>query len=104
MLAQRPPIVSTISTLPGPLLDSLLPNLSTLASVYHKPPSAFLGHGRSSANALQAAAIEEAAQNARENPIAAAVSGQPGGADADDRPKGAHIPETKTMIPRSISA
>ena len=80
MLAQRPPIVSTISTLPGPLLDSLLPNLSTLASVYHKPPSAFLGHGRSSANALQAAAIEEAAQNARENPIAAAVSGQPGGA------------------------
>ncbi|KAF1356638.1 adaptin N terminal region-domain-containing protein [Delphinella strobiligena] len=74
VLAQRPPITSTISSLPGPLLDALLPHLSTLASVYHKPPSAFLGHGRSSANALQEAAIEEAAQNALENPIAAAAA------------------------------
>lgn len=58
-----------------------MPELSTLASVYHKPPQTFLGHGRSSANALQQAAIEEAAQNALENPLAAAaaaaaVSGQ----------------------------
>ncbi|PNS20703.1 AP-1 complex subunit beta-1 [Sphaceloma murrayae] len=80
VLAQRPPLQSTIHTLPAPLLDSLLPLLSTLSSVYHKPPSTFLGSGRSSA--LQAAAIEEAAQNARENPIAAAaaaaaVSGKP---------------------------
>jgi AP-1 complex subunit beta-1 len=80
VLAQRPAITSTISTLPIPLLDSLMPDLSTLASVYHKPPRTFLGEGRSSANALQQAAIEEAAQNARENPIAAVagVSG-PGG-------------------------
>jgi hypothetical protein len=81
VLAQRPAITSTISTLPIPLLDSLMPDLSTLASVYHKPPQTFLGQGRSSANALQQAAIEEAAQNARENPLAAAaaaaaVSGQ----------------------------
>lgn len=71
VLSARPQITSTIPVLPGPLLDSLIPNLSTLASVYHKPPQAFLGHGRSSA--LQAAAIEEAKQNARENPIAAAA-------------------------------
>ena len=81
VLAQRPNITSTITSLPVPLLDSLMPELSTLASVYHKPPQTFLGHGRSSANALQQAAIEEAAQNARENPLAAAaaaaaVSGQ----------------------------
>ena len=74
VLAPRPQIASTITSLPGPLLESLLPNLSTLASVYHKPPSTFLGHGRSSANALQQAAIEEAAQNARENPLAAAAA------------------------------
>ncbi|KAJ9621664.1 beta-adaptin [Taxawa tesnikishii (nom. ined.)] len=84
VLSQRPQITTTITSLPAPLLESLLPNLSTLASVYHKPPSAFLGHGRSSANALQQAAIEEAAQNARENPIAAAaaaaVAGQAAGA------------------------
>lgn len=71
VLAQRPQISSTIPVLPGPLLDKLIPNLSTLSSVYHKPPSAFLGQGRSSA--LQEEAIEEAKQNARENPIAAAA-------------------------------
>lgn len=71
VLSTRPQITSTIPVLPGPLLDSLLPNLSTLASVYQKPPQTFLGQGRSSA--LQAAAIEEARQNARDNPIAAAA-------------------------------
>ena len=71
VLSARPQITSTIPVLPGPLLDTLLPNLSTLASVYHKPPHTFIGQGRSSA--LQAAAIEEAKQNARENPIAAAA-------------------------------
>lgn len=71
VLSARPQINSTIPVLPGPLLDTLLPNLSTLASVYQKPPQTFLGQGRSSA--LQAAAIEEAKQNARENPIAAAA-------------------------------
>lgn len=71
VLSARPPITSTIPVLPAPLLDSLLPHLSTLASVYHKPPSAFLGQGR--ASALQAAAIEEAKENARDNPIAAAA-------------------------------
>ena len=71
VLSQRPQITSTIPVLSGPLLDTLIPNLSTLASVYQKPPQTFLGQGRSSA--LQNAAIEEARQNARENPIAAAA-------------------------------
>lgn len=71
VLSARPQISSTIPVLPTPLLDSLLPNLSTLASVYHKPPHTFIGQGRSSA--LQAAAIEEAKQEARENPIAASA-------------------------------
>lgn len=71
VLSSRPQITSTIPMLPAPLLDVLIPNLSTLSSVYQLPPGAFLGHGRSSA--LQAAAIEEAQQEARENPIAAAA-------------------------------
>ncbi|KAK3710974.1 beta-adaptin [Vermiconidia calcicola] len=71
VLSSRPQIASTIPVLPGPLLESLLPNLSTLASVYHKPPHTFIGGGRSTA--LQAAAIEEAKQNAIENPIAASA-------------------------------
>ncbi|EME42334.1 hypothetical protein DOTSEDRAFT_73231 [Dothistroma septosporum NZE10] len=81
VLAQRPQITSTIPVLSAPLLDKLLPNLSTLSSVYHKPPSAFLGQGRSSA--LQEEAIAEAKENARENPIAAsAVSAAVAGTSA----------------------
>lgn len=70
----RPPITTTIHSLPPALLEELLNELSTLASVYHKPPATFLGHGRFGAEAMQRAAIEEQRQNARENPIAAAAA------------------------------
>lgn len=74
VLADRPAISTTIPGLPPALLDSLLAELSTLASVYHKPPAAFLGSGRFAADAMQRAAIEEQRQNARENPLAAAAA------------------------------
>lgn len=45
-----------------------------MASVYHKPPEAFLGQGRFGAEAMQRAAIEEQQEEARENPIAAAAA------------------------------
>ncbi|KAI9735812.1 MAG: beta-adaptin [Cirrosporium novae-zelandiae] len=83
VLSEKPPIESTIQSLPAPLLDQLLTELSTLASVYHKPPETFVGQGRFGADAVQRAAIEEQLQNARENPLAAqaaAVSGKPGSA------------------------
>jgi len=81
VLSDKPPITSTIQSLPTPLLDSLLNEISTLASVYHKPPETFIGHGRYGAEAIQAAAIEEQKELQRENPIAAdaaaaAVSGK----------------------------
>jgi hypothetical protein len=60
--------------LPPQLLETLLTELSTLASVYHKPPEAFLGQGRFGAEAMQRAAIEEQQEEARENPIAAAAA------------------------------
>ncbi|KAF3912327.1 hypothetical protein AA313_de0205589 [Arthrobotrys entomopaga] len=77
ILADKPPITSTIKSLPAGLLEQLLSEISTLASVYHKPPETFVGHGRTGADALQKRALEEAQQNARENPIqaAAAVAG-----------------------------
>lgn len=74
VLSERPPITSTIHSLPVPLLEQLLRELSTLASVYHKPPASFLGQGRFASDAMQQAAIEEQRQNARENPIAAAAA------------------------------
>jgi len=74
VLSERPPISSTIQSLPPVLLNQLLGELSTLASVYHKPPSNFLAQGRNASEAMQQAAIEEQRQNARENPIAAAAA------------------------------
>ncbi|KAL1975111.1 hypothetical protein VTN31DRAFT_3503 [Thermomyces dupontii] len=74
ILSQKPPITSTIPSLPPALLDQLLEEMSTLASVYHKPPEQFVGQGRFAADAVQRAAIEEQIQNARENPLAAAAA------------------------------
>ena len=71
-----------MSSLPAPLLETLLSELSTLASVYHKPPESFVGKGRFGAEAIQRAAIQEQRQNAAENPIAASVAAANGGAAA----------------------
>ena len=74
ILSDKPPITTTIQSLPPALLERLLTELSTLASVYHKPPESFIGQGRYGADAVQKAAIEEQMQNARENPLAAAAA------------------------------
>ena len=58
VLSDKPPIVTTISSLPPALLEQLLQELSTLSSVYHKPPEQFVGQGRFGADAVQKAAIE----------------------------------------------
>ena len=74
VLSDKPPITTTIHSLPPALLERLLTELSTLASVYHKPPETFIGQGRYGADAVQKAAIEEQMQNARDNPLAAAAA------------------------------
>lgn len=93
VLSEKPPISTTVQSLPPTLLEQLLSELSTLASVYHKPPEQFVGQGRFGADAVQRAAIEyvfffffsmcdcklltcarEQIQNARENPLAAAAA------------------------------
>lgn len=58
VLSDKPPITTTIKSLPPVLLDQLLSELSTLASVYHKPPETFIGQGKYGADAVQKAAIE----------------------------------------------
>ena len=73
-MSDKPPITTTIQSLPPALLERLITELSTLASVYHKPPESFIGQGRYGADAVQKAAIEEQIQNARENPLAAAAA------------------------------
>ncbi|KAG9250544.1 adaptin N terminal region-domain-containing protein [Emericellopsis atlantica] len=79
VLSEKPTISTTVTSLPPQLLEQLLSELSTLASVYHKPPESFVGKGRFGADEVQRAAIQEQRQNAAENPIAAsAPSGAPG--------------------------
>ncbi len=80
VLSDKPAITSTMSSLPPGLLEQLLTELSTLASVYHKPPETFVGQGRFGADAIQNAAIQEQMQNAKENPIAGAVAAVANGA------------------------
>jgi hypothetical protein len=74
VLSEKPSITTTIQTLPPALLDSLIAELSTLASVYHKPASTFLGKGKFGAEEMQKAAIEEQAQLAKENSTVAAIA------------------------------
>lgn len=74
ILSQKPAISTTISSLPPALLEQLLGELSTLASVYHKPPESFMGKGRFGADEIQRAAIQEQRREAAENPIAATVA------------------------------
>jgi AP-1 complex subunit beta-1 len=78
VLSQKPAISTTMTSLPATLLEQLLSELSTLASVYHKPPESFVGKGRFGADEIQRAAIQEQRQNAAENPIVAAVAAQNG--------------------------
>ena len=64
-----------MTSLPPALLEQLLAELSTLASVYHKPPESFVGKGRYGADAIQRAAILEQRENLAENPsVASAVA------------------------------
>lgn len=48
MLAEKPLISEETDLLEPTLLDELICNISTLASVYHKPPSSFV-EGRTAA-------------------------------------------------------
>ncbi|KAI0155089.1 Adaptor protein complex beta subunit [Hypoxylon sp. FL1284] len=68
VLSQKPAISTTMTSLPTALLEQLLGELSTLASVYHKPPESFVGKGRFGADEIQRAAIQEQRQNAADKP------------------------------------
>jgi AP-1 complex subunit beta-1 len=47
VLAQRPPIRDDTHQIDPAMLDQLISNLSTLSSVYHKPPESFVKGGKS---------------------------------------------------------
>ncbi|KIY48616.1 Adaptor protein complex beta subunit [Fistulina hepatica ATCC 64428] len=53
VLAPRPPISIPRTTVAPALLEQLLGEISTLASVYHKPEETFIGKGRVAADSVQ---------------------------------------------------
>ena len=59
VLSEKPPISVETRTISAGLMDELINNISTLASVYHKPPSAFMGNKGFSADAVRKAAAAE---------------------------------------------
>ena len=58
VLSEKPPISSNQQVLSQRLLNELVSELGSLASVYHKPADSFVGKGRFGADAVQRRAIE----------------------------------------------
>lgn len=85
ILAEKPSLNSTIEPIPQSLLNELLREISTLASVYHKPVSSFMGTGRFGAAAVRKQAIEEQKQLAKEEFVTAnAVAQGANGVNAEN--------------------
>lgn len=75
ILAEKPPLTSIIEPIPPRLLNELIGEISTLASVYHKPSSSFMGSGRFGAAEVRKQAIEEQKQLAKEDFVGAVAQG-----------------------------
>ncbi|KAF9398827.1 beta-adaptin [Mortierella sp. AD011] len=62
VLSEKPPISTETSSdkISPALMDELINNISTLASVYHKPPTAFMGNRAYGADAVRRAAVADA--------------------------------------------
>ena len=58
VLAHRPPISLPRTTVSPALLEELLGEIGSLASVYHKPAETFVGRGRIGADAVARKAAE----------------------------------------------
>jgi len=102
VLGARPPISIPRTTVAPALLEELLGEISSLASVYHKPAETFVGRGRVGADsvqrkgqellddrfatqkALQTVAAGQQAENLLDFDDAPAVEGQPSGLAATE--------------------
>ena len=107
VLAQRPSISLPLSTISPALLEELTNDLSTLASVYHKPVEAFIGRGRFGADeaAKKRAAVDDDVRNGdattRAMAIAVVAQGQRSEnlLDFDDEP----VPVLPSAVASSAS-
>lgn len=98
------PMISLQSSLVSPaLLEELIDEISTLASVFHKPAETFIGKGRLGADEVQRKANEREEDFSRERAIATVVQGQNAEnlLDFDDDPVDGEQPIS--MLPKSAN-
>ncbi|CAH7668396.1 adaptin N terminal region-domain-containing protein [Phakopsora pachyrhizi] len=76
VLKARPTISLESTSVSSVLLEELIDEISTLASVYHRPAETFIGRGRLGADEVQRKANEREEDLSRERAIAAVVQGQ----------------------------
>ena len=58
VLSVRPPISLPQTTVSPAILEELISEISSLASVYHKPAATFIGKGRLGAEEMAKRAVE----------------------------------------------
>ncbi|KAM6493184.1 Adaptin N terminal region domain containing protein [Amanita muscaria] len=76
VLAHRPPISIQRTTVSPALLEELLGEVSSLASVYHKPPETFIGRGRVGADTVQRKGAELDERLSTQKALQTVVAGQ----------------------------
>ncbi|EJU00201.1 Adaptor protein complex beta subunit [Dacryopinax primogenitus] len=76
ILATRPPITLAQTTVPPVILEELLGEIGTLASVYHKPAETFVGRGRVGADAVHRKIEGQEDEAIREKALQTLVAGQ----------------------------
>ncbi|KIO21140.1 hypothetical protein M407DRAFT_130485, partial [Tulasnella calospora MUT 4182] len=93
VLAMRPPISLPRTTVSPAVLEELLGEIGSLASVYHKPAETFIGHGRIGAETMQKRPLDVDDDTARKA-LQTMVTGQQSenlldfGDDSTDAPTG----------------
>ncbi|WVQ85207.1 hypothetical protein IAT38_007372 [Cryptococcus sp. DSM 104549] len=75
VLSVRPPISLPQTTVPPAILEELLGEVSSLASVYHKPAATFIGKGRLGAEDMSKRTLDAEEETSREKALQAVVAG-----------------------------
>ncbi|KAG8935844.1 beta-adaptin [Tulasnella sp. 418] len=106
VLAMRPPISVARTTVSPQVLEELLGEVSSLASVYHKPAETFVGRGRIGADAMKKGPLDMEDELSREKALKTVISGQQAEnlLDFDDTPSGDATPSGLAATTASISA
>jgi len=109
ILAHRPPISIPRTNVSPAILDELISEISTLASVYHKPAGTFIGLGRIGADSMQRREDVSDDQFSTKRALQTVAAGQQAENLLDfddipsDQPSGLAATEISTRIPAAAN-